>query len=104
MKKLITVLALIMSISINAQQTATDSTLKDLPMERMRQETQILDNNICYQILMREENILLRYKPTKMEKNTPSKRILKALQVQFYLSKCSKKDKDDYKSFIQVRY
>lgn len=87
-----------------AQQTATDTELKVVPMERMKSETEILDNNRCFQILLREENLRLKYIKTDTDKNVPATRMMKALQIQFYLENCSEKDKADFKEFQKIRY
>lgn len=97
-------MTLLLFTTINAQQTATDSELKIIPMDRMKQETDILDNNRCYQLLLREENLRLKYIKTDTDKNIPATRMLKTLQVQFYLERCSEKDKADFKEFQKIRY
>lgn len=97
-------ITLLLFTTINAQQTATDSELKVIPMDRMKQETDILDNNRCYQLLLREENLRLKYIKTDTNKNIPATRIQKALQLQFYLEGCSEKEKSDFKEFQKIRY
>lgn len=104
MRKLLAFNLIAISFNLIAQQTATDTELKVIPMDRMRQETEILDSNRCYQLLMREENVRLKYIKTDTDKNIPATRMLKALQIQFYLEKCSEKDKADFKEFQKIRY
>lgn len=104
MKKFIFIILLVAFNLVTAQQTATDTELKVVPMERMKQETDIVDNNRCFQILLREENLRLKYIKTETDKNIPATRMLKALQIQFYIEGCSEKDKADFKEFQKIRY
>lgn len=104
MKKLISIIFIVCAVFATAQQTATDTTLKTVSLSRINQETDILDNNRCYQILLREQNVRLLHKPRINEKNTPAVRLLKALQMQFYLENCTENDKNNFKSFQKIRY
>lgn len=104
MKTKILLLSILLSLQLAAQNTATDSELKTIPTKRIAAETEILDNNRCYQLLLQEEILRCSGGYSDSEKNTPRARKLKALQYQWVLESCTEQDKRNYIEFRKNRY